>query len=67
MHHFAATMITATVVLRQRVRQLRRASDAGLITAEYLMWIAIIAAIITGLGVILGVLFTAKANGLSLN
>jgi hypothetical protein len=68
----AATSVTAFVTvtvlaLRERAARLGRDPDAGLTTAEYLMWIAIIAAIIGLLGVTVSTLYTNKANGLSLN
>jgi hypothetical protein len=68
MRHRLAAVATVTILtLRQRVDRLRRAPDAGLTTAEYLMWIAIIAGIVALVGVTISTLFTNKANGLSLN
>ena len=66
-HRLAAVTTVAILTLRARVDRLRRAPDAGLTTAEYLMWIAIIAAIVALVGVTVSTLFTNKANGLSLN
>ena len=66
-HRLAAVTTVTSLTLRQRVDRLRRAPDAGLTTAEYLMWIAIIAAIVALVGVTVSTLFTNKANGLSLN
>jgi hypothetical protein len=68
MRHRLAAVTTVTILtLRARVDRLRQAPDAGLTTAEYLMWIAIIAAIVALVGVTVSTLFTNKANGLSLN
>jgi hypothetical protein len=68
MHHrLAATLTVTTHILRQRLARLRREPDAGLTTAEYLMWIAIIAAIVVAVGITVNTLFTTKANGLNLN
>ena len=66
-HRLAAVTTVTLLTLRARVDRLRRAPDAGLTTAEYLMWIAIIAAIVALVGVTVSTLFTNKANGLSLN
>lgn len=66
-HRFAATTTITALTVRERFARLRRNPDAGLTTAEYLMWIAIIAAVVAGVGVIVATLFTNKANGLSLN
>jgi hypothetical protein len=60
----AATAATAT--LRERLDRARVNPDAGLTTAEYLMWIAIIAGIVIAVGATISALFTGKANGLSL-
>jgi hypothetical protein len=66
-HRIATTLTVGVLALRERTNRLRRAPDAGLTTAEYLMWIAIIAAIVALVGVTISTLFTNKANGLSLN
>jgi hypothetical protein len=57
----------ATAILRERLDRTRANPDAGLTTAEYLMWIAIIAGIVIAVGVTISALFNGKANGLSLN
>lgn len=62
-----ATVTAATLVVRHRLQQLRRAPDAGLTTAEYLMWIAIITGVVITIGALVTTLFINKANGLSLN
>jgi hypothetical protein len=72
MRHRLAAVITVTVTvtvlsLRERAARLSRDPDAGLTTAEYLMWIAIIAAIVAAVGITVSTLFANKANGLSLN
>ena len=68
MRHRLTTIATvAVLILRERVDRLRRNPDAGLTTAEYLMWIAIIAAVVIAVGAIVTTLFTNKANGLTLN
>jgi hypothetical protein len=67
LHRLAATITTLILLLRQRVARLRAQPDAGLTTAEYLMWIAIIAGIVIAIGAIVTTLFTNKANGLSLD
>jgi len=60
----AAAVAMAT--LRERLDRARANPDAGLTTAEYLMWIAIIAGIVIAVGATISALFTGKANGLSL-
>lgn len=68
MRHRLTTIVTvAALTLRERVDRIRRSPDAGLTTAEYLMWIAIIAAVVIAVGAIVTTLFTNKANGLTLN
>jgi hypothetical protein len=67
LHRLAATLTTLILLLRRRVARLRAQPDAGLTTAEYLMWIAIIAGIVIAIGAIVTTLFTNKANGLSLD
>jgi hypothetical protein len=68
MRHRLAAVVTVTILsLRERAARLGRDPDAGLTTAEYLMWIAIIAAIVAAVGITVSTLFTNKANGLSLN
>jgi hypothetical protein len=66
-HRLAAITTTLTLGVRQRVARLRAQPDAGLTTAEYLMWIAVVAGIVIAIGAIVATLFTNKANGLSLN
>jgi len=66
-HRFAAITTVTILTLRTRVDRLRQAPDAGLTTAEYLMWIAIIAAIVIAVGATVATLYSTKANGLSLN
>jgi hypothetical protein len=66
-HRFSAITTVTILTLRARVNRLRRAPDAGLTTAEYLMWIAIIAAIVIAVGATVATLYSTKANGLSLN
>jgi hypothetical protein len=66
-HRFAAITTVTMLALRARADRLGRAPDAGLTTAEYLMWIAIIAAIVIAVGATVATLYGNKANGLSLN
>lgn len=66
-HHTTATITLLVLALRRRANELRHAPDAGLTTAEYLMWIAIVVGVAVSVGVIVSSLFTTKANGLSLN
>jgi hypothetical protein len=66
-HRLAAVTTVTILILRQRVDRLRRAPDAGLTTAEYLMWIGIIAGIVIAVGVAVSALFTTKADSLNLN
>jgi hypothetical protein len=62
-----AAVMAAGHTLRGRWQQLHKQPDAGLTTAEYLMWIAIIAAVVVAVGAIVSALYTSKANGLNLN
>jgi hypothetical protein len=66
-HRIAAVVTILALNLRERVERLRRSPDDGLTTAEYLMWIAVIAAAVIAIGAIVTTLFRNKANGLSLN
>ena len=53
--------------LRDRIAEMRRAPDAGVTTAEYIMWVGIAVAAAIAVGAIVTALLKGKANSLKLN
>jgi hypothetical protein len=53
--------------LRDRIATMRRAPDAGVTTAEYIMWVGIAVAAAIAVGAIVTALLKGKANSLKLN
>ena len=65
--HLTLVYLQARTRVRDRVAAMTQAPDAGVTTAEYIMWVGIAVAAAIAVGAIVTALLKGKANSLNLN